>query len=216
MRIHRGVTGILSSRIAQTHKVPAIIMTRGEEGIIMGSMRSALGYDVTGLLDQCSSFFINHGGHDFAAGFSLYKENIDSFMKKLEQLSMRIELGQEAEKLDIDAELQPKYVTPEILKTIDLFEPFGEANPPLLFMTKNLSILSADIIGKTDPQHLKLTFACGNTKWPAMFWKESARLKRDFDTGDTVDAVYQISRNTFNGIENLQMILSDIQKTGST
>lgn len=215
-RIHRGVTGILSSRIAQAYKVPSIIMTKGEEGIIMGSMRSALGYDVTGLLDQCASFFINHGGHDFAAGFSLYKEHLESFMKKLEQLSMLIELSEEAEKLDIDAELQPSYLTPEILKTIDLFEPFGEANPPLLFMTKKLSILSADIIGKTDPQHLKLTFACGKTKWPAMFWKESGRLKRDFDTGDTVDAVYQISRNTFNGIENLQMILSDIQKTGST
>lgn len=215
-RIHRGVTGILSSRIAQAHKVPAIIMTKGEEGIIMGSMRSALGYDVTSLLDQCASFFINHGGHDFAAGFSLYRENLENFLKKLEQLSTLIELPSEAAALDIDAELQPKYLTPDILKTIDLFEPFGEANPPLLFMTRKLSIVSADIIGKTDPQHLKLTFACGGTKWPAMFWKESARLKRDFDAGDTVDVVFQISRNTFNGIENLQMIISDIQKSRST
>lgn len=215
-RIHRGVTGILSSRIAQAHKVPAIIMTKGEEGIIMGSMRSALGYDVTSLLDQCASFFINHGGHDFAAGFSLYRENLENFLKKLEQLSALIELPSEAAALDIDAELQPKYLTPDILKTIDLFEPFGEANPPLLFMTRKLSIVSADIIGKTDPQHLKLTFACGGTKWPAMFWKESARLKRDFDAGDTVDVVFQITRNTFNGIENLQMIISDIQKSRST
>lgn len=215
-RIHRGVTGILSSRIAQAHKVPSIIMTKGEEGVVMGSMRSALGYDVTGLLDQCASFFINHGGHDFAAGFSLYKENLESFMKKLEQLSALIELSNEAETLDIDAELLPKYLTPDILKTIDLFEPFGEANPPLIFLTKKLVILSADIIGKTDPQHLKLTFACGGTKWPAMFWKESARLKRDFDAGDTVDVVFQISRNTFNGIENLQMIISDIQRSRST
>lgn len=215
-RIHRGVTGILSSRIAQAHKVPAIIMTKGEEGIIMGSMRSALGYDVTSLLDQCASFFINHGGHDFAAGFSLYRENLENFLKKLEQLSALIELPCETETLDIDAELLPKYLTPDILKTIDLFEPFGEANPPLLFMTRKLSIVSADIIGKTDPQHLKLTFACGGTKWPAMFWKESARLKRDFDAGDTVDVVFQISRNTFNGIENLQMIISDIQKSRST
>ncbi|HPX27385.1 MAG TPA: DHHA1 domain-containing protein, partial [Treponemataceae bacterium] len=182
----------------------------------MGSMRSALGYDVTSLLDQCASFFINHGGHDFAAGFSLYRENLENFLKKLEQLSALIELPSEAAALDIDAELQPKYLTPDILKTIDLFEPFGEANPPLLFMTRKLSIVSADIIGKTDPQHLKLTFACGGTKWPAMFWKESARLKRDFDAGDTVDVVFQISRNTFNGIENLQMIISDIQKSRST
>lgn len=215
-RIHRGVTGILSSRIAQVHKVPVIIMTNGEEGIVMGSMRSACGYDVTALLDQCASFFINHGGHDFAAGFSLYRENLESLMNRLEQLSSLIELQDETTALDIDAELQPKYLTPDILKTIDLFEPFGEGNPPLLFMIKKLTILSADIIGKTDPQHLKLTFACGNTKWPAMFWKESARLKRDFDTGDTVDVVFQISRNTFNGIENLQMIISDIQKSRST
>ncbi len=213
-RIHRGVTGILSSRIAQVHKVPAIIMTKGEEGIVMGSVRSALGYDVTSLLNQCSSFFINHGGHDFAAGFSLYKENLEAFIQKLELLSPLIELAEETEQLDIDAELLPSYITPDIMKTIDLFEPFGEANPPLLFLTKKLTIAAADIIGKTDPQHLKLTFACGNTKWPAMYWKESARLKRDFDVGDSVDAVFQINRNTFNGMESLQMIISDIKKQG--
>lgn len=215
-RIHRGVTGILANRIAQSYKVPTIIMTEGEPGILMGSMRSALNYDVTSFLDQCGSFFINHGGHNFAAGFSLKKENLDTFLKKMQQLSPLIELGKETQTIDIDAELQSSYLTPEILKTVDLFEPFGEANPPLLFMTKKLTILSADIMGKTDPQHLKLTFACGNTKWPAIFWKESVRLKRDFDVGDKVDVVYQISRNTFNGIENLQMIIKDIQKTGST
>jgi len=116
------------------------------------------------------------------------------------------------ESLAIDAQLQEKHLTQEILKTIDLFEPYGEENPPLLFASDKLKILNADILGKVEPFHLKLTLAVDKTKWPALFWRESKRLKRDFDTGDKINLAYTISRNTFNGMESLQMIVSDIQK----
>ncbi len=64
----------------------------------------------------------------------------------------------------------------------------------------------------TEKQHLILTLNCGAFKWPAVFWQASDRLKRDFDIGDTVNAVFQINRNTFNGVENAQMVLLDVKK----
>ena len=110
--------------------------------------------------------------------------------------------------------LPKEYITEDLLKLIDRFEPYGEANPVLLFSAQKLRIAAADIIvGKKEKPHLKLTFDCGKTKWPAFFWEQSERLKRDFDVGDRLDVVFQIERNTFNGMERPQMIIKDCKKS---
>jgi hypothetical protein len=76
-------------------------------------------------------------------------------------------------------------------------------------------VMTADIMGKTEKQHLKLTFDCGKFKWPAIFWQAAERLNRDFAVGDVVDAVFQVGRNTFNGAETPQMILEDVQRASA-
>jgi single-stranded-DNA-specific exonuclease len=210
-RIHRGVTGIIAARVSQLIGKPAFILTSLEDSII-GSVRSNKNLEVMPILNQCSDLFINFGGHAFAAGFSLEKEKLPELLNRLKTISSNLEISDVEESLAIDAQLQEKHLTQEILKTIDLFEPYGEENPPLLFASDKLKILNADILGKVEPFHLKLTLAVDKTKWPALFWRESKRLKRDFDTGDRINLAYTISRNTFNGMESLQMIVSDIQK----
>ena len=210
-RIHRGVTGIIAARVSQLSNRPAFILTSLEDSII-GSVRSNKNLEVMPILNQCSDLFTNFGGHAFAAGFGLEKEKLPELLNRLKTISRNLEISDVEESLAIDAQLQEKHLTQEILKTIDLFEPYGEENPPLLFASDKLKILNADILGKVEPFHLKLTLAVDKTKWPALFWRESKRLKRDFDTGDKINLAYTISRNTFNGMESLQMIVSDIQK----
>ncbi|HQC26041.1 MAG TPA: single-stranded-DNA-specific exonuclease RecJ [Treponemataceae bacterium] len=210
-RIHRGVTGIIAARVSQLSNRPAFILTSLEDSII-GSVRSNKNLEVMPILNQCSDLFTNFGGHAFAAGFGLEKEKLPELLNRLKTISSNLEISDVEESLAIDAQLQEKHLTQEILKTIDLFEPYGEENPPLLFISNKLKILNADILGKVEPFHLKLTLAVAQTKWPALFWRESKRLKRDFDTGDKINLAYTISRNTFNGMESLQMIISDIQK----
>jgi len=210
-RIHRGVTGIIAARVSQLSNRPAFILTSLEDSII-GSVRSNKNLEVMPILNQCSDLFTNFGGHAFAAGFGLEKEKLPELLNRLKTISRNLEISDVEESLAIDAQLQEKHLTQEILKTIDLFEPYGEENPPLLFASDKLKILNADILGKVEPFHLKLTLAVDKTKWPALFWRESKRLKRDFDTGDRINLAYTISRNTFNGMESLQMIVSDIQK----
>ncbi len=210
-RIHRGVTGIIAARVSQLSNRPAFILTSLEDSII-GSVRSNKNLEVMPILNQCSDLFTNFGGHAFAAGFGLEKEKLPELLNRLKTISRNLEISDVEESLAIDAQLQEKHLTQEILKTIDLFEPYGEENPPLLFASDKLKILNADILGKVEPFHLKLTLAVDKTKWPALFWRESKRLKRDFDTGDRINLAYTISRNTFNGMESLQMIISDIQK----
>jgi len=213
--IHRGVTGIMANRLSSCFRVPAIVVCFMEDGTAVGSMRSARGLHLESILEPCADLFIDHGGHAFAAGFSLRKERFDEFLSRVASLSERIEFPdtEEEEELLIDAELPHEFLTPELLELADRFEPYGEGNDQLIFMAKKMRIMTVDIMGKTAKQHLKLTFDCGKYKWPAIFWQAAERLGRDFALGDTVDAVFQVNRNTFNGAEIPQMILQDIQKT---
>ena len=213
--INRGVTGIMANRLSSCFHVPSIVICYMDDGTAVGSMRSSRGYALENLLAPCADLFIDHGGHAFAAGFSLKRENIDEFMSRIARLSATIEFPdtEETETLSIDAELPHEYLTPALLDLTDRFEPYGEGNEQLLFMARRMRIMTADIMGKTDKQHLKLTFDCGKYKWPAIFWQAAERLNRDFSIGDVVDAVFQVNRNTFNGAETPQMILQDVQLT---
>lgn len=212
--IHRGVTGIMANRLASCFKVPAIVICFMEDGTAIGSMRSARGLHLETLLAPCADLFIDHGGHAFAAGFSFKRDRLDEFTSRIAALSAAIEFPdtESSEEIDIDAELPHEYLTPALLELSDRFEPYGEGNDQLVFLAKRMRILTADIMGKTEKQHLKLTFDCGKYKWPAIFWQAAERLNRDFRIGDTVDAVFQVNRNTFNGAEIPQMILQDVQR----
>ena len=215
--IHRGVTGIMANRLASCFHVPAVVICFMEDGTAVGSMRSARGLHLNALLEPCADLFIDHGGHAFAAGFSFKKENLDEFLARMRRLSESIVFPDsgEGEEILVDAELPHEYLTPTLLELADRFEPYGEGNDQLTFMAKKMKIMTVDIMGKTAKQHLKITFDCGKYKWPAIFWQAAERLNRDFSVGDTVDAVFQVNRNTFNGAEIPQMILQDVQKTGA-
>jgi single-stranded-DNA-specific exonuclease len=215
--IHRGVTGIMANRLASAFRVPAIVICFMEDGTAVGSMRSARGLHLETLLEPCADLFIDHGGHAFAAGFSFPKERFDEFTARIRRLAADLVFPdtENEEEIAVDAELPHEFLTPALLDLADKFEPYGEGNDQLTFMTKRMKIMTADIMGKTDKQHLKLTFDCGKYKWPAIFWQAAERLNRDFAVGEYVDAVFQINRNTFNGAETPQMILQDVQRPGS-
>jgi len=213
-RINRGVSGILAGRLVSAYKVPAIAVTFVDNNIAVGSMRSCRGYDITVFLDQLADLFINHGGHNFAAGFSFTRDKLSEFERRVKELSSIINLSETNDDvIDLDAEIPESYLTPKLLDVSDRFEPFGEENPELIFMSERLPIVDAIVMGKGEKQHLKLTLGCGKYKWPALFWNEGERLHRDFEKGDKVDILYHIERNTFNGMETPQLILTDIRKS---
>lgn len=214
--IHRGITGILSSKLASAFNVPSMVICLMEDGTAVGSLRSARNYRVLSLLEAYPDFFIDHGGHNFAAGFSLVQENIEPFLKKVQQFAQTIEFDPDSDNpaLAIDAELPHNYINPELLTILDTFEPYGEGFPPLQFAASNIKIAAATIIGKTLPQHLRLTLDCGTYKWTALYWQAAEKLNTEFAVGDRIDVVFTISRNTFNGNTVPQMTIQDMQKTG--
>ena len=212
-RINRGVSGTIAGKLVNLYDIPSMAITFVDDNAI-GSMRSCRGFEVLSLLDKMADLFVSYGGHAYAAGFTFKKERLNDFLAALDKFAPQIELSSsEAEQINIDAEIPPDYLKPDLLAIVDDFEPYGEENRELTFMSKSLRICDAMIIGKTERQHLKLTFDLGKTKWPAMFWGGADFLHRDFDKGDLVDVLYQVGRNCFNGMETPQLIITDIRKS---
>lgn len=212
--INRGVTGIMASKAVNLFSVPSIIMVYTQDNVIVGSMRSFGNYDLTSLRNQCQDLFIDNGGHAFAAGFSLKEENLPAFIDRLKVISEDITVSEDEEQGNlIDGELPREYMTPDLIKILDLFEPYGIENEPLVFGGKKLKVTGIDLMGKTEKKHVKLTLDCGKYKFPGIIWNGIERVNRDFSMNDFVDVIFQISRNSFNGMETVQLIIQDVAKS---
>ena len=211
--INKGVTGILAARLMQDFNVPTIAITYENE-ICTGSMRSCRGFVATNFLDSLGDIYINHGGHNFAAGFSFYKENLEIFLNKVQAAASSVMLEDECSDIFVDAEIPPEHLTPENFSLIDTFEPCGAESPELILMTRKIKLIDTMVLGKKEPHHLKLILDTGKYKIPAMFWGQAERLKKDIQIGKTYDILYNMSRNYFNGTVTKQLIIKEILPSG--
>jgi single-stranded-DNA-specific exonuclease len=118
----------------------------------------------------------------------------------------------EEEIITVDAELPPPYLTPDILKLADRFEPYGERNDRLVFMSRGLRVADITFMGKPEAKHVKLTLDTGKHKWPAVYWQAAGKVKHEFDLEDRVELVYTVERNWFNGTETVQLKIIDLRR----
>ena len=211
--INKGVTGIVATRLMQDFNVPTIAITYENE-ICTGSMRSCRGFVATSFLDSLGDIYINHGGHNFAAGFSFYKENLEVFLSKVQAASSSVVLDDESSDIFVDAEIPPEHLTPENFSLIDTYEPCGAESPELILMTRGIKLIDTMVLGKKEPHHLKLILDTGKYKIPAMFWGQAERLKKDIQIGKSYDILYNMSRNYFNGTITKQLIIKEILPSG--
>jgi len=213
--INKGVTGLIAQRVARRFNVPAVVVSFNAD-VYTGSIRSARGYNIGSLLEQCGGLFIDSGGHEFAGGFSLHKEHWDAFTECLKTAAYAIEFDEdrEGQNISIDAELPSDYLTPDLLNLTDRFAPYGNNNEPLTFLAKNLIIEDINFIGKIESKHLKLILSGGKYKWPALYWDAAIRvMNKEFGKGDCVDVVFNVARDWYKGIATPQMMIIDLKKS---
>jgi len=208
----RGVTGPLASRLSKKFNSPALVLII-DDGVAIGSLRSPDGYDLEGILELGRGLFVDSGGHTNAAGFSLKKENLDEFLRRLKEFSAGIEVQPESDAMEVDAEIPVKYLAPQIIKVADKLEPFGKGNEKLNLLTRSIKIANINFIGN-EAQHVKFTLDAGKHKWPALWWNSAEDIEGRFNIGDKVDILYTISRDFFKGAETPQLIINDMQKAG--
>jgi len=216
--INKGVTGLMAQRAMRCFNVPSMAISVSQE-ICTGSIRSVRGYNIHILFEQCGDLFIDCGGHQAAGGFSMVMKNWDIFIEKLQKAVSAIEFEEQPDEeiIQIDAELPHDYLSPDILKLTDRFEPYGNENDPLIFMTKNIAIRDINFIGKPEAKHVKMMLDAGKYKWPALYWNSAERvMNKEFTVNDKVDIIFNLARDYFKGNETPQIMIVDMKKSNDS
>ena len=208
---HKGVVGIVASRLTETYYRPTIVLTAGEDGIISGSARSVGGFDIYAAIDSCLDLLTNFGGHKFAAGLSMHINNLPAFCERFEQyVATHIREDQLQPTLLVEAELELADITPAFYNVIRYLEPFGPGNPRPLFATRNLiNHRDTRAVGK-EGEHLRLDVTDRAYAITGIAFKRGDMAKH-IQNGNPVDICYELDENTFNNRTTIQMMVQDIK-----
>ncbi len=154
---HEGVVGIVASKLVDTFGVPAVVLTNAEEkGVLKGSARAAGEMSIFDCLASCQDLFIKFGGHRAAAGLSLRKENLPEFRRRLREAVAKLPAGLRTRQERWDLELAPEEITPELVRGLELLEPFGNGNERPVFRMKGVKLASYRILKDA---HVRWTFS---------------------------------------------------------
>ncbi|MFD2517301.1 single-stranded-DNA-specific exonuclease RecJ [Salinimicrobium flavum] len=208
---HKGVIGIVASRLTETYYRPTLVFTRSGDRLA-ASARSVKGFDVYDALESCSEYIEQFGGHKYAAGLTMLSEQYENFKRKFEEVvAASIDRNLLIPEIAIDAELDLKEITPKFYRILKQFAPFGPGNMSPVFMTRGLKDTGfAKCVG-ADASHLKCRLKQGTS--PVSFdgigfgIGEKCELLTD---GAKVKAVYAIEENEFNGNISIQLKIKDI------
>jgi single-stranded-DNA-specific exonuclease len=154
---HEGVIGIVASKLVDSFKLPAIVLTNSqEEGVIKGSARSAGELDLFATLSECSDLFIKFGGHKKAAGLSMNIDNLDAFKQSMKHQLQKIPYNLRSNQDLYEMELNYADITPKLVRDLELLEPLGQGNERPIFFLRNVKISSFDILKDL---HVRWNFA---------------------------------------------------------
>jgi len=210
---HKGVIGIVASRLIDYHYRPTVILTESN-GFATGSARSVFGYDLYQAIDACSDLLENFGGHKYAAGLTMKLENISKFRKRFEDyVAMTITADQQMPVIEIDSEINLSDITPEFYNMLKKFEPFGPENMPPVFLTENVVDNGTGKPVGTNGDHLKLNLiqeADPYKVFPAIAFQQGSRFPK-IKNGNAFDICYSIEENEFMGKVSLQLNIKDIK-----
>lgn len=211
---HKGVIGIVASRLIETYYRPTLVFTKSE-GKLAASARSVPGFDVYNALEACAEHLEQFGGHMYAAGLTLKEENYPLFKEAFEKVvAETLHADLKTPEIRIDAEISFDDITPKFFRILKQFEPFGPQNMTPVFLTRNLMDTGfAKPIGE-DKKHLKLYVR----------QEDSGGIGSvGFGLGDRIglvsgqkrfDAVYCVDENEWNGKVSMQLRIKDIAPVG--
>jgi len=212
---HRGVVGIVASRIVEAYYKPTIVFTSGTDGIITGSARSIKEFDVHQALEKCADLLEHFGGHRCAAGVSLREENMPEFLERFEQL-VRDGMGPEEPKpeVEVDCELRLGEVTPKFLRILKQFAPFGPENNVPVFVSRELvDTGGARIVGSNHLKFCAIPTTERSAPYPAIAFQMGECLTR-MRRGDRFSLCYQLEENYWKGKTEIQLGVKDIHFEG--
>ncbi len=222
--IHESIAGIVAGRVREAFNVPTIILTKGKDNP-KGSARSIDEYNLFEELIKCEELLEKFGGHPMAAGLSIKEENIEKLRAKL-NLICKLTDEDIVPKVRIDERMPLNKINYDIIKELELLEPFGKGNPSPLLAEKNISVLRIDILGK-DANTLKVKFLMpeGNKTIDGICFnrvEEFIELLKDKygeehmsycakPRGMKLDLIFSPQVNEYNGYKSIQLKILDFK-----
>ena len=208
---HKGVIGIVASRLTEVFYRPAVVLTRTND-LATGSARSVSGFDVYQAVEYCRDLLENFGGHTYAAGLSMKVENVPEFRRRFEEyVDKHIMEEQTVPVIDINAEIDFKDITTKFCNDLKKFNPFGPDNMKPIFCTHNVfDYGTSKVVGK-DQEHIKLELVDNksNKVMNGIAFGQSSRA-RFIKTKRSFDICYTIEENTHKK-GDVQLQIEDIQ-----
>ena len=210
---HKGVIGIVASRLIETYYRPTLVFTKSGESLA-ASARSVKGFDVYNALQECSEFIEQFGGHKYAAGLTLLPENYQKFKDKFE-LVVKNSIPKELliPQITIDSEISLQEITPKFQRILNQLGPFGPQNMKPVFMTSGLRDNGYGKKVGQEEDHLKLSIINGvdQKTYQAIGFGLGNKYSL-INKGNTFKAAFTIEENHWNGIISLQLNLKDIKE----
>ncbi|MBK6610214.1 MAG: single-stranded-DNA-specific exonuclease RecJ [Sphingobacteriales bacterium] len=209
---HKGVIGIVASRLLEKYYRPTVILTNSnEDDIITGSARSVARFDLYQALNACSDLLDQFGGHKYAAGLTLKRENLPLFIEKFEQVvNDTIEDDMLIPEIEIDAELDLRHISPKFYNILRQFAPFGPENMKPVFISRGLINTGwSAVVGNN---HLKLSARSFNSSVLAKgIGYNLGHYLKQISNGQPFDVCFTLQENIYNENVALQLNLRDIK-----
>lgn len=208
---HKGVIGIVASRLTEIYYRPAVVLTKTNE-FATGSARSVSGFDVYKAIEHCKDLLENFGGHTYAAGLTMKAENVEEFTRRFEDfVSNNIMPEQTGATINIDSELQFKDISMKFYNDLKKFNPFGPGNNKPLFMTRNVYDYGTSRVVGRDQEHIKMELVDNksNKIINGIAFGQSSQV-RYIKTKSSFDICYTIEENSHKRNE-IQLQIEDIR-----
>ena len=210
---HKGVVGIVASRLVEAFYKPTIVLTKSN-GLITGSARSVHGFDLYGAIESCSDLLENFGGHIYAAGLTLKEENLKEFCERIDAyVGNTISSEMLTPVIYIDTKLNFSRITPKFFRILKQFQPFGPGNSAPVFMAENVYDNGNGRKVGAEGSHMKLELIQEEQPYrhiSAIAFNKSSHFEH-IKAGNPVDICYSIVENYYRGIANLQLRIKDIR-----
>lgn len=209
---HKGVVGIVASRLVEAFYRPSIVLTESN-GLITGSARSIPGFDLYEAIEACADLLETFGGHMYAAGLSLREDCLDEFCRRFEKyVAATVSDDLLIPQINIDASLDFKQITPKFFRILSQFQPFGPGNMSPVFSTEN--VYDNGRGRKVGSGHLKLELIQEEEPHrpiQAIAFNHAEHFDH-MRAGHPVNVCYSITENHFRGVASIQLRIKGITK----
>ncbi|MBS1486117.1 MAG: single-stranded-DNA-specific exonuclease RecJ [Bacteroidetes bacterium] len=207
---HKGVIGIVAARCVEKYHRPTVILTQSNDKIT-GSARSVKDFDLYQALESCSEFLEKYGGHKYAAGLTLERQNVLAFQKKFEEVvSSSITDEMQVPLIEIDLTISLETITPKFIAIVKQMAPFGPENQKPVFEARNLQVVNS--LSSFKDKHVRfLVGQKGNDSIFQVVGFDQVQHYQRLAAGDTFRMAFSIEENQYNGITSVQLRTKDIK-----